>query len=64
VDYHGLRGDLRGELLKIGVDIGRPPMGNKARYVSRGCRTIILWGLKSSSPAAYGAGIGGAPTAL
>ena len=34
VDYHGLRRDLRGELLKAGVDIGKPPMGNKGRYKS------------------------------
>jgi cation diffusion facilitator CzcD-associated flavoprotein CzcO len=32
--YHGLRRDLRGELLKAGVDIGKPPMGNKRRYKS------------------------------
>ena len=57
VDYHGLRRDLRGELLKTGVDIGKPPMGNKGRYKffermspsPAGGRTIIPCGLKSSS---------------
>jgi hypothetical protein len=34
VDYHGLRRDLRGELLKAGIDIGKPPMGKKGRYKS------------------------------
>ena len=44
VDYHGLRRDLRGELLKTGVDIGKPPMGNKGRYnLSKGCRRLPRW---------------------
>ena len=46
VDYHGLRRDLRGELLKAGVDIGKPPMGNKGRYKS--------FERMSPSPAAVG----------
>jgi hypothetical protein len=46
VDYHGLRRDLRGELLKTGVDIGKPPMGNKGRYKS--------FERMSPSPAAVG----------
>jgi hypothetical protein len=44
VDYHGLRRDLRGELLK--TDIGKPPMGNKGRYKS--------FERMSPSPAAVG----------
>ena len=46
VDYHGLRRDLKGELLKTGVDIGKPPMGNKSRYKS--------FERMSPSPAAVG----------
>jgi hypothetical protein len=46
VDYHGLRRDLRGELLKTGVDIGKPPVGNKGRYKS--------FERMSPSPAAVG----------
>ena len=46
VDYHGLRRDLRGELLKTGVDIGKPPMGRKSRYKS--------FERMSPSPAAVG----------
>ena len=32
VDYHSFRTDLKGELHKAGVDIGKPPMGIKSRY--------------------------------
>ena len=46
VDYHGFRRDLRGELLKAGVDIGKPPMGYKGRYKS--------FEMMSPSPAAVG----------
>ncbi len=32
VDYHSFRKELRLELLKAGVDIGKPPGGNKSLY--------------------------------
>ncbi|WP_039948496.1 flavin-containing monooxygenase [Leptospira fainei] len=34
VDYHGFRKDLKSDLLKAGVDIGKPPGGNKLLYKS------------------------------
>ncbi|MDV6236699.1 NAD(P)-binding domain-containing protein [Leptospira ellisii] len=34
VDYHAFRKELRLELLKAGVDIGKPPGGNKKLYKS------------------------------
>ncbi len=34
VDYHAFRDDLKAELAKAGIDIGRPPMGIPARYKS------------------------------
>jgi hypothetical protein len=46
VDYHGFRRDLSGELLKAGVDIGKPPMGNRGRYKS--------FEMMSPSPAVVG----------
>ncbi|MDB5769285.1 MAG: FAD-binding protein [Collimonas fungivorans] len=35
VDYHSFRNDLKSELRKAGVDIGKPPMGIKGRYKKR-----------------------------
>jgi len=32
VDYHTFRNELKAELKKVGIDIGRPPAGNKKRY--------------------------------
>jgi cation diffusion facilitator CzcD-associated flavoprotein CzcO len=32
VDYHALRGELKAELNKAGIDIGKPPMAVPARY--------------------------------
>lgn len=32
VDYHGHRNDLKAELLKAGIDIGKPPQGVKSEY--------------------------------
>jgi len=34
VDYHAFRNELRQELLKAGVDIGKPPAADKGRYKS------------------------------
>ena len=34
VDYHGFRRELGRELKKAGIDIGKPPQGNKSRYKS------------------------------
>jgi len=32
VDYHTFRNELKAELKNVGIDIGRPPAGNKKRY--------------------------------
>ena len=32
VDYHTFRNELKAELKKAGIDIGKPPAGNKKRY--------------------------------
>jgi len=32
VDYHTFRNELKAELKKAGIDIGRPPAGNKKKY--------------------------------
>jgi len=34
VDYHAFRKELKAELKKVGVDIGKPPAGNKKLYKS------------------------------
>jgi hypothetical protein len=34
VDYHLFRKELKGELKKAGVDIGKSPAGNKRLYKS------------------------------
>ncbi|MET0225857.1 MAG: hypothetical protein ABW187_05395, partial [Dokdonella sp.] len=34
VDYHAFRDELKAELAKAGIDIGRPPMGIASRYKS------------------------------
>ena len=32
VDYHTFRNELKTELKKAGIDIGKPPAGNKKKY--------------------------------
>ena len=34
VDYHTFRNELKAELKKAGIDIGRPPAGNEKLYKS------------------------------
>ena len=39
VDYHAFRDELKAELAKAGIDIGRPPLGVAGRYKSFRART-------------------------
>ncbi|MBP6299587.1 MAG: hypothetical protein KA365_04180, partial [Arenimonas sp.] len=32
VDYHLMRNELKADLKQLGIDIGKPPMGNKSLY--------------------------------